>query len=76
MPPLPSISCNGNGIGFPAFAVALVSHELAEALSAAMGGLLGQVEEAGEVWEELPAGSAAVAVQASADAKANEVIRA
>jgi hypothetical protein len=56
--------------------VALVSHELAEALSAAMGGLLGQVEEAGEVWEELPAGSAAVAVQASADAKANEVIRA
>lgn len=74
-PPLPSIWCNGNGIGFSAFAVALVSPELAEALSAAMGGLVGEVEEADEVSDELPAGSAAVAVQASAEAKANEVIR-
>ena len=75
MPPLPSISCNGNGIGFSAFAVAFVLPELAEALSAAMGGLVGGVEEADGVWDELPAGSAAVAVQASAEAKANEVIR-
>jgi hypothetical protein len=37
---------------------------------------VGEVEEADEVWDELPAGSAAVAVQASAEAKASEVIRA
>jgi hypothetical protein len=33
------------------------------------------VEEADEVLDELPAGSAAEAVQASAEAQANEVIR-
>jgi hypothetical protein len=72
---LPSISCNGNGIGFSAFAVALLSPELAETLSAPAGGWEGEVEEADEVLDELPAGSAAVAVQASAEAKASEVIR-
>ncbi len=40
-----------------------------------MGCLLGEVREADEVWDELPAGSAAVAVQANAEAKASEVIR-
>ena len=40
-----------------------------------MGGLVGEVEEADGVWDGLPAGSAAVAVQANAEAKANEVIR-
>jgi hypothetical protein len=74
-PPLPSISCNGNGIDFSAFAVALLSPELAETLSAPAGGWEGEVEEADEVLDELPAGSAAVAVQASAEAKASEVIR-
>jgi hypothetical protein len=72
---LPSISCNGIGIDFSAFAVALASAELAEALTAAAGGCEGEVEEADEVLDELPAGSAAVAVQASAEAKASEVIR-
>jgi hypothetical protein len=72
---LPSISCNGKGIGFSAFAVALASAELAEALSAVTGGWEGEVEEADEVLDELPTGSAAAAVQASAEAKANEVIR-
>jgi hypothetical protein len=74
-PPLPSISCNGSGIGFSPFAVVLGSPELAEALSAATGGWVGEVEEAGGVWDELPAGSAAVAVQANAEAKASEMIR-
>jgi hypothetical protein len=55
--------------------VALLSPEPAEALSAAMGGWVGEVEEADGVWDELPAGSAAVAVQANAEAKASEVIR-
>ena len=75
MPPLPSISCSGKGIGFSAFAVTLLSPELAEAVSAVMGGLVGGVGEAGEVCDDPPAGSAAVAVQANAEAKANEVIR-
>ncbi|MGD0259777.1 MAG: hypothetical protein ABSD29_08110 [Verrucomicrobiota bacterium] len=74
-PPLPSISCNGNGVGFPACAVTFVSPELAEALSAATGGVVREVEEADEVGDELSAGSAAVAVQANAEAKASEVIR-
>ena len=43
--------------------------------AAAVGGWVGEVEEADEVWDELPAGSAAVAVQANAEAKASEVIR-
>jgi len=47
--PLPSISCNGNGIGFPAFAVALASPGLAGAVSATMGGWVGEAEEANEV---------------------------
>ena len=72
-PPLPSISCSGSGIGFSAFAVE--SPELPEGLSASTGGLLGEVEEVEEVWDGLPAGSAAVAVQANAEAKASEVIR-
>jgi hypothetical protein len=55
--------------------VALASAELAEALSAVTGGWEGEVEEADEVLDELPTGSAAAAVQASAEAKANEVIR-
>ena len=58
-----------------AFAVALLPPELAEALSAARDGWVGEVEETDEVLDELPAGSAAMAVQASAEAKANEVIR-
>jgi hypothetical protein len=37
--------------------------------------LLGKVDEVEEVWDGLPAGSAAVAVQANAEAKAGEVIR-
>jgi hypothetical protein len=48
---------------------------LAEALSAATGGGVEEVEEVDEVGDELTAGSAAVAVQASAEATANEVIR-
>jgi len=40
-----------------------------------MGGWVGEVEEADEVLDEFPAGSAAETVQASAEAKANEVIR-
>ena len=55
--------------------MALASAELAEALSAVMGGWEGEVEEADEVLDELPTGSAAAAVQASAEAKANEMIR-
>jgi hypothetical protein len=74
-PPLPSISCNGSGIGFSAFAVALVSAEMADGLSAATGGGVGDVEEADEVGDERPAGSAAVVVQASAEATASEAIR-
>jgi hypothetical protein len=46
-----------------------------EGLSASTGGLLGEVDEVEEVWDGLPAGSAAVAVQANAEAKASEVIR-
>jgi len=48
---------------------------LAEELSAATGGLVGEEGEAEGVWDELPAGSAAAAVQANAEAKAREVIR-
>jgi hypothetical protein len=44
-------------------------------MSASTGGLLGEVDEVEEVWDGLPAGSAAVAVQANAEAKASEVIR-
>lgn len=44
-------------------------------LSAAMGGWVGEEEEEDEVWDELPAGSAAAAVQANAGAEAREVIR-
>jgi len=55
--------------------MAFASPAPADALSAAMGGLVGEVEEPDEVWDELPAGSAAVAVQANAEAKASEVIR-
>jgi hypothetical protein len=36
---------------------------------------VGEVEEVEEFWDEPPAGSAAVAVQANAEAKASEVIR-
>jgi len=61
-PPLPPISCNGSGIGFSGFAAASVS--------------AGSAEEDDEVGEELPAGSAAMAVQASAEVKASVVIRA
>jgi len=74
-PPLPSISCNGNGIGFSSSPWPLLSPKLGEALSAPTGGWEREVEEADEVLDELPAGSAAEAVQASAEAQANEVIR-
>ena len=72
-PPLPSISCSGSG--FSGFAAALASAGLAEDWSAATGGLVEEGEEEGDVWDGLPAGSAAVAVQANAEAKASEVIR-
>jgi hypothetical protein len=72
---LPSISCKGKGIGFSARAVTFVFPELVEALSAATGGWVGDVEEVDEVSDELPAGSAAAVVQASAEAKASEVVR-
>jgi hypothetical protein len=48
---------------------------LAEGLSAATGGLVREEGEVEEVWDELAAGSAAVAVQANAEAEASEVIR-
>jgi hypothetical protein len=75
MPPLPSISCNGSGMGFSALAIALVSAGLAEGPVAPTGGVAGEVEEADGVGDESPAGSAAAAVQASAEAQASEVIR-
>jgi hypothetical protein len=56
-------------------AVALVAAELPGGVSAAPAGAAGEGEERGEVGDELPAGSAAAAVQASAEAKASEVIR-
>jgi len=62
-------------MGFSALAVALVPPEPGEALSDAMGGGVGEAGEADGVWDELPAGSAAVAVHANAEAKASEVIR-
>jgi hypothetical protein len=49
--------------------------ELAEALSAATGGWVEEEEEVDEVSDDPPAGSTAVAAQASAEAKASEVIR-
>jgi hypothetical protein len=48
---------------------------LSGGLSATAGGSEGEEEEEGGVCDELPAGSAAVAVQANAEAKASEVIR-
>jgi hypothetical protein len=48
---------------------------LAEELSATMGGAVGEAEELEEVWDEPPAGSAAVAVQADAKAKTSKVVR-
>jgi hypothetical protein len=48
---------------------------LADGLSAAMGDAVGEAEELEEVWDEPPAGSAAVAVQADAKAKASKVVR-
>jgi len=48
---------------------------LAEGPSAATGGLVGEEGEVDGVSDELPAGSAAVAVQANAEAKASEMIR-
>jgi len=52
-----------------------VAAGLPAGFSATTGGLVGEVREADEVGDELPAGSAAVAVQANAEAKASEVIR-
>jgi hypothetical protein len=52
-----------------------VAAGLARELSAATGSWVGEVGEADEVWDELSAGSAAVAAQANAEAKASEVIR-
>ena len=46
-----------------------------EGLSAAKGALLGEEGEVDQVWDGLPAGSAAVAVLANAEAKARESIR-
>ena len=40
-----------------------------------MGGAVGEAEELEEVWDEPPAGSAAVAVQADAKAKTSKVVR-
>jgi hypothetical protein len=48
---------------------------LVEVLSTALGDSVGEVGEVDWVWDELPAGSAAAAVKANAEAKANEVIR-
>jgi len=75
MPPLPSISCSGRGGGLSALAAAWAPAGPAEGLSTATGGWAGEVEEGDEVWDELPAGSAAVVVQANAEAKASQVIR-
>ena len=75
MPPLPSISCRGNGGGFSVLAAALAPAGPTEGLSATTADGAGEAGGVDEVGDELPAGSAALAAQANAEAKASEMIR-